>query len=91
MGNSLFQSDPEVKHPDSFFVYYATPNYIYFSETSEEKIVQAYLKYTIVLDSADLQKPKCFRILDKRDYFTFCAESQEEADDWVCMLKKGIK
>ena len=48
------------------------------------------LRYTAVKNSEELSKPECFSILKDNDSILLCGETQEEADEWVCLLKTGI-
>ena len=90
IGNSQYKKEAEVTYIDSFFVRYADQNRVYVTETSIDTVIILSIEYSSIMDSEELHMNHCFLAQNSIYKITFCAETQEEANEWICALKAGI-
>lgn len=53
-------------------------------------MINLQMTFTDVRDSEQISIENCFRVMDQHDEIELCAEGQEEANEWACVLKTAI-
>lgn len=79
--------------PSKFFIWARLKgNYLYFSNDSKNLNVLTYIYLENVKDIQNLRDENyCFNIIEKKNKWQLCAESQTTVNKWVCLISSTIR